>query len=435
MGGVETGMLGERQNSASGELVLSTRPYREIVECRVCGGRELGEIMHFGEQALASRFPRQGEPDPVKAPLTLVHCGDCGLVQLRHSVDPDELFTYGYGYKSGTNATMRAHLGGLASWVEERCELDAGALVVDVGSNDGTLLKSYEKSGLRRVGIDAIAGKFRDAYPDDVDLYEEFFSTEVYGSIFGREKAKVITSIAMFYDLQSPRDFVSAIRSALAPDGIWVLEQSYLPTMLEINAYDTICHEHLEYYALRQIEWLAKAAGLRVFDVELNACNGGSFRLAVCHERSVYRTNERQLALLHKLEADLALETRVPYDAFKHRVDRLRDGLTELVDRERAAGQTFYLYGASTKGNTLLQYCGLNAGKIVAAADRNPEKWGCRTPGTGIPIISEEKARAAQPDYFLVMPWHFRNEFVEREAAFRRSGGRLVFPLPALEVV
>ena len=428
-------MLGDRQNSASGELVFSARPYQEIVECRVCGGRELAEIMHLGEQALASRFPRQGEPDPVKAPLALVHCGDCGLVQLRHSVDQDELFTYGYGYKSGTNATMRAHLRELVTWVEERCGLDAGALVVDVGSNDGTLLKSYNNSGLRRAGIDAIAGKFRDAYPDGIDLHEDFFSSEVYRSIFGREKAKVITSIAMFYDLPAPREFVAAIRSALAPDGIWVLEQSYLPTMLEINAYDTICHEHLEYYALRQIEWLAKAEGLRVFDVELNACNGGSFRLAVCHDRSSYRSNDGQLSILHKLEADMALETRSPYDAFKHRVDGLRDSLTELVDRERAAGKTFCLYGASTKGNTLLQYCGLDAGKIVAAAERNPEKWDCRTPGTGIPIISEEKARAARPDYFLVMPWHFRNEFVKREAAFRRSGGRLVFPLPTLEVV
>jgi NDP-4-keto-2,6-dideoxyhexose 3-C-methyltransferase len=428
-------MLGERQNCDSGALVLSTRPYREIVACRICGGRHLGEIMDLGEQAIASRFPRQGEPDPATAPLTLVHCSDCGLVQLRHSVDRDELFTYGYGYKSGTNATMRAHLGKLAGWVEQRCQLDAGALVVDVGSNDGTLLKSYAKRGLRRVGIDAIAGKFRGAYPDDIDLYQEFFSTEVYRSIFGREKAQVITSIAMFYDLQSPRDFVAAIRSALAADGIWVLEQSYLPTMLEVNAYDTVCHEHLEYYALRQIEWLARAEGLRVFDVELNSCNGGSFRLALCHEQSSYRSNEPQLDLLRKLEADLALETRTPYDAFRRRVDGLRDALMDLVDREGTAGKTFYLYGASTKGNTLLQYCGLNAGKIVAAAERNPDKWGCRTPATGIPIISEEEARAARPDYFLVMPWHFRNEFVEREAAFRQSGGRLVFPLPTLEVV
>jgi NDP-4-keto-2,6-dideoxyhexose 3-C-methyltransferase len=427
-------MVAGRQNSA-GELALSARPYREIVECRVCGGRQLDEIMHLGEQAIASRFPHGDEPDPVKAPLTLVHCGGCGLVQLRHSVDRDELFTYGYGYKSGTNATMRAHLADLARWVEERCQLDAGALVIDIGSNDGTLLKSYKASGLRRVGIDAIAGKFRDAYPEDIDLHEDFFSTEVYRCIFGRAKAKVITSIAMFYDLPEPREFVAAIRSALAADGIWVLEQSYLPTMLKINAYDTICHEHLEYYALRQIEWLAEAEGLRVFDVELNACNGGSFRLAVCHDRSSYRSNDDQLSLLHKLEADMALETRSPYDAFKHRVDRLRDSLTELVDRECAAGKKFYLYGASTKGNTLLQYCGLNASKIVAAAERNPDKWGCRTPATGIPIISEDKARAAWPDYFLVMPWHFRSEFVEREAAFRRSGGRLVFPLPALEVV
>jgi NDP-4-keto-2,6-dideoxyhexose 3-C-methyltransferase len=330
---------------------------------------------------------------------------------------------------------MRGHLAELARWVQERCQLSAGDIVVDVGSNDGTLLGSYSLPGLRRVGIDAIGGKFQEAYPKDIHLHEGFFSTQEYRSIFGGEQAKVITSIAMFYDLESPRDFVDAIASSLSPDGIWVLEQSYLPTMLEINSYDTICHEHLEYYALRQIDWLAKSAGLRVFDVELNACNGGSFRLAVCHENSSHPANQREIDLLRKREKDLALDTRAPYDAFKHRVDRLRDSLLELVETERQLGKTFFLYGASTKGNTLLQYCNLDGGQIVAAAERNPDKWGCRTPGTDIPIVSEEEARAARPDYFLVMPWHFRNEFIAREAVFRKAGGRLVFPLPTLDVV
>jgi NDP-4-keto-2,6-dideoxyhexose 3-C-methyltransferase len=214
-----------------------------------------------------------------------------------------------------------------------------------------------------------------------------------------------------------------------------VLEQSYLPTMLRANAYDTVCHEHLGYYSLRQIEWLAEAHGLRVFDVELNACNGGSFRLAVCHRDAPYAANRSQLELLRKLEADMALETTAPFEAFNRRIDALRRELRDLVMRERVAGKRFYLYGASTKGNTLLQYCDLDAANIVAAAERNSEKWGCRTPGTHIPIISEEDARAARPDYFLVLPWHFRDEFVLREAAFREAGGRLIFPLPQIEVV
>jgi NDP-4-keto-2,6-dideoxyhexose 3-C-methyltransferase len=419
----------------AGRSALISQPSRAIVECRFCGSAELVDILDLGSQAIASRFPRPHESSPPKVPLVLVHCDRCGLVQLRHSVSRDALFNYGYGYKSGTNNTMRRHLADLAMWVQERCQLAAGDIVVDIGSNDGTLLKSYTVSALRRSGIDAIAGKFRSVYPQEIDLHEAFFSATQYNSIFGEEKAKVITSIAMFYDLESPREFVGAIRSALAPNGIWVLEQSYLPTMLEINSYDTICHEHLEYYGLLQIDWLARAEGMRVFDVERNSCNGGSFRLAVCHEGSSYAPNQSRLDQLRKLERELGLDTRAPYHAFKQRVDRLRAELIDLIEAERASGKRFYLYGASTKGNTLLQYCNLNGGQIVAAAERNPDKWGCRTPGTDIPIVSEEEARAARPDYFLVMPWHFRNEFIAREAVFRKAGGRLVFPLPTLDVV
>jgi NDP-4-keto-2,6-dideoxyhexose 3-C-methyltransferase len=409
--------------------------HEKIVECRACGGRALDEIIDLGYQALASLFPRPNEPDPPKAPLVLVHCSECGLVQLQHSVDRGDLFTYGYGYKSGTNATMRGHLAELAGWAQALCSLGVGDIVLDIGSNDGTLLKSYNFAGLRLAGIDAIAGKFKEVYPPEIKLHEGFFSADAYRLIFGRDQAKVITSIAMFYDLPSPRDFVRAVKYCLAPDGIWILEQSYLPSMLESNAYDTVCHEHLEYYGLRQIEWMAAAEGLRVFDVERNACNGGSFRLALCHESSGFAANHGRLGELRQLENHLGLDTPLPYRAFKQRIDALRDRLLEMVETERAAGKSFYLYGASTKGNTLLQYCGLDASKIVAAAERNSEKWGRRTPGTGIPIVSEEAARAARPDYFLVMPWHFRTEFTEREVEFRKRGGRLVFPLPQLEIV
>lgn len=408
---------------------------REISFCRICSGRNLESVLDLGHQALGSLFPRADEPDPATAPLSLWRCTNCGLVQLRHSVQPSALYTYGYGYRSGLNASMRGHLAQLTDWVVERCALKPGDIVVDIGCNDGTLLKSYRDSGLRRVGIDAIAGKFREHYPADIRLHEGFFSAEAYSAVCGTEKAKVITSIAMFYDLESPNDFVAAVRSALAADGVWVLEQSYLPTMLETNAYDTICHEHLEYYALRQIEWLAETNGLRVFDVELNSCNGGSFRLAVCHKDGPYQSKLPSLDAVRKREESLALNTARPYQDFASRIATQRDALVSFVDRELAAGKSIYLYGASTKGNTLLQYCGLDARKIVAAAERNPEKYGCRTPATSIPIVSEDEARAAEPDYFLVLPWHFRQEFVEREAKFRERGGKLIFPLPRFEIV
>lgn len=414
---------------------MSQTLYKEISECRICKSKKLDALLDLGFQALGGRFPRAGEADPEAAPLVLARCCDCGLVQLRHTVSPGELYTYGYGYRSGTNATMRAHLTKLSQWVQERCALNAGDVVVDIGCNDGTLLKSYSVPGLQRVGIDAIAGKFRDQYPPDIRLHEGFFSKCDYAAACGDAKAKVITSISMFYDLEEPGEFVEAIAAALADDGVWVLEQSYLPTMLETNAYDTICHEHLEYYALRQIEWLANAHGLRVFDVELNACNGGSFRLAVCHENAPYDDRLGHVQAMRSREAALNLDTSAPYEAFKSRIENLRNALMSFVHQEREAGKTFYLYGASTKGNTLLQYCGLDDNTVVAAAERNVEKFGCRTPGSGIPIISEEQARSAKPDYFLVLPWHFRDEFLVRESEFRKAGGKLVFPLPQLEVL
>jgi hypothetical protein len=330
---------------------------------------------------------------------------------------------------------MQRHLADVAAWVESRRPLNAGDVVIDVGSNDGTLLKSYAATGLTRIGVDAVAGKFRDQYPADVMLHEGFFNADDCDRLSGGRKAKAITSISMFYDLESPREFVAAVKSNLASDGIWVLEQSYLPTMLKANSYDTVCHEHLEYYALRQIEWLAESEGLRVFDVELNDANGGSFRLAVCHAESSFPDNKKALNALRQHEIDIALGELSTYKAFEKRVDNLRKELVQFIDGERAKGKRVFVYGASTKGNTLLQYCGLDSYRISAAAERNAEKWGCRTPGTGIPIISEEEARASKPDYFLVLPWHFRSGFIEREAVFLANGGKLIFPLPNIEIV
>lgn len=409
--------------------------YKEIKACRICRSTHLEMVLDLGIQALTSRFPNKDEGTPPRAPLVLMQCHACGLVQLRHSVNRDELYTHSYGYASGINSTMRTHLSALVRWIEKLCPLKPGDIVVDIGCNDGTLLKSYAAAGLRRVGIDPIAVKFRSQYPADFQVHESFFSEDSYRRACGSEKAKVITSIAMFYDLESPTEFSRAVESALADDGIWVLEQSYLPTMLESNSFDTICHEHLEYYALRQIEELAERSGLRVFDVELNDTNGGSFRLALCRSKASFQTSHDRIKQIRHLEKTMALGTHEPYEAFRRRIEEARDRLVKFIDTERAAGRTFYLYGASTKGNTLLQYCGLDASKIVAAAERNPEKFGRRTPLTDIPILSERECRAAKPDYFLVLPWHFRAEIIEREAEFLNSGGKLVFPLPKFEVV
>jgi NDP-4-keto-2,6-dideoxyhexose 3-C-methyltransferase len=414
---------------------MQTPAYQDLTGCRLCGGRNLDEILDLGHQVLGSVFPRPDQPDPPKAPLVLVRCLGCGLVQLPHSVSRTNLYTYDYGYCSGINSTMRGHLQELAGWAERRVALRPGDIVLDIGCNDGTLLKSFRKPGLRRIGIDLIADKFRDQVPSDILLWEAAFSAASWSAACKGEKARLITTVSVFYDLESPNENAAAIASALAPNGVWIIEQAYLWAMIQRCAYDAICHEHLAYYGLAQIEALATANGLRVFDAALTPCNGGSVRLALCHAGAGYRQQKRRIGHLRRLESDAGLASPSAYAGFAARVSRSRDELRSFVRASIERNESIFVYGASTKGNTLLQYCGLDGSVITAAADRNPEKAGRRTPGTSIPIVSEETARRRRPDYFLVLPWHFRREFIERESAFRSGGGRLVFPLPDLEIV
>lgn len=412
----------------------------EIQRCRICGNPRLITIIDLGTQALSGRFPKKDDPDPPAAPLVLVKCdneknpGACGLVQLKHSCDPGEMYGNEYGYRSGINKTMSDHLAGIARMATDVAGPVPGDIVLDIGSNDATLLKSYTRPGIRRIGIDPGGDQFRIYYPDDIRLVSDFFTAENFTRVFPGEKAKIITSIAMFYDLEDPMTFVRNIREILHPDGVWILEQSYLPTMLEMNSFDTICHEHLEYYAFYQIEWMLRKNGLKAIGIEFNFINGGSFRVYAAHAGSSLSPDTAALESVRAKERELRLETMEPYTAFCTRVEDIRARLTALLKAEKAAGKKIYVYGASTKGNVLLNYFGFDTALITAAADRNPLKFGSRTPGTNIPIVSEEEARA-DADIFLPLPWHFKKEFLERESEFMKNGGRFIFPLPDVEVV
>ena len=413
--------------------MVKTDLFHEIAQCRICRSRDLVPVIDLGRQALTGRFPAKTEPDPPSAPLVVVRCTQCGLVQLRYSVDTGELFAQDYGYRSGINATMRDHLAAIVARVVERGNLKSGDTVLDIGCNDGTLLTSYEEPALFRVGIDPLAEMFRPGYRPGLEVHTGFFSAGTYISASGRPTARAITSIAMFYDLEDPGAFVSDVAAVLAPDGIWVLEQSYLPSMLEQNSFDTICHEHLEYYSLAQIERLARAHGLRIFDVGINGINGGSFQVWVCHEGAGYATDSARIGAIVEHERKLGLMSEEPYARFRVRVSAIGARLRTLIQTEASRGKKIYVYGASTKGNVLLQHFGLDASLIRACADKNPIKWGRRTPGTNIPIIAEDAARA-DADYFLVLPWSFKDEFLARESAFRARGGRFIFPLPEIEM-
>ena len=405
-----------------------------IKYCRLCGSIELVPVFDFGVQALSTRFPGPNDPDAELVPLTLTQCQDCGLTQLTHDYDLDDLYRRGYGYRSGVNQTMREHLGGIVNRLENHVSLKPGDTVLDIASNDGTLLQSYNASDINLVGIDPTIEQYRDYYPEGAFLSPEFFSKEIFADVSPTNKAQIISSIAVFYDVPDPDRFTADIASILDENGVWVMEQSYLPMLVADLSFDSICHEHLGYYCLKQIERAAQAAGLRVFDVETNAMNGGSIRAFLCHENASHKANKQALADIRTLEAEAKLDSIDTFKAFHRKVSEIGEQLVRILKDAKAAGKTIHIYGASTKGNVLLQLYGIDRTLIDAAAERNEWKFGHRTPGTNIPIISEEESRAQKPDYFLVLPWHFRDEFVEREKAFIEGGGKLIFPLPEVEV-
>jgi len=415
--------------------------YQNIERCRACGNTDLVTVLDLGIQALTGVFPRRRDEHVNAGPLTLLRCGEdpagrtCGLVQLKQRYDPSLLYGSNYGYRSGLNRSMVMHLGEIAAKIRARTKLGAADIALDIGSNDGTLLKALQAPGLSLVGMDPTGEKFRSHYPADCCLIPEMFSASRFQKEFGGKKAKLITTIAMFYDLDDPVSFMREIAELLAPDGLWIFEQSYLPSMLQSCSYDTICHEHQEYYSLRQIVWMTQRAGLRVVDVELNATNGGSFCVTAALPESPFAANEESVSNLLSEETGSEFDRTEGYHAFRERVFRHRDQLSGFLRRSKASGDRVLGYGASTKGNVLLQFCEVTADDLPYIAEVNPDKFGCFTPGTLLPIISEEEAHAMRPDAFFVLPWHFRENLIQRESRFLEAGGKLIFPLPEIDVV
>ena len=410
--------------------------------CRVCGSTSLVKVIDLGEQYLQGSFIKPGKemPSMRKIPCTLLRCNPqadenaCGLLQMEHSVPPEILYA-AYWYRSGTNATMRNHLKEIATSVRGFIS-KPNAKVLDIGCNDGTLLSNYPDDFLK-YGVD----------PSDIAKEIKLKNTRVVTDIFpsaelfkvlGNEKLDIITSIAMFYDLESPVDFVKGIKQILATEGVWVFEMSYMPRMLELDSYDTLCHEHLEYYSLAVIEQILNRGGMKVFKISFNDINGGSIRCyATPIENSSFdqKENVKLLDEIRQKEFDLELDTDKPYRAFQERINVLKTSLHDALKKLKTQGKRIHIYGASTKGNTILQWCNIDKDLIDFAAERNPDKYGARTLGTDIPIISEAESRAMKPDYYLVLPWHFKEEFLEREREAINNGTGFIFPLPTMEII
>lgn len=413
--------------------------FKAIQQCRLCGNKTLAPLLSLGEQVLAGVFPRVKGEKVAQGPLELVKCfsgnkGECcGLVQLRHSCDPSGLYGDHYGYRSGLNPAMVDHLHRKAGEIARFFPLSRGDLVVDIGSSDATLLNAYEMDNLLLVGVDPAGRKFKSYYPSRIQLISDFFSADTLISRFPGKRARVVTSVAMFYDLEAPLDFARQMFRILDDEGIWILEQSYLPTMLDRGSYDTICHEHLAYYALKQIKWIMDRSGFKIIGLETNDINGGSLSITAAKEGSCWRANKDLVERVLGEEERRGLDGLAVYARFRDRVYFYRERLSDLIRDINIQGKRIAGYGASTKGNVILQFCNLTAKELLFIVDVNPDKWGCFTPGTLIPIVSE--AGTSVPDFYLVLPWSFRSNFLERERQFVKRGGKFIFPLPEVEVV
>ncbi len=412
---------------------------RKRTTCRVCGSPSLTPVIDLGPQYLQGSFVKPGKemPSHRKINCSLVRCNPqtdenaCGLLQMEHSVPPEILYA-AYWYRSGTNTTMRNHLKNI---VDNALALvdKKDSNVLDIGCNDGTLLDYYPPA-FQRFGCDPsdVAQEVKNA----TVVQDIFPSAELFRTIDDK-RMDIITSIAMFYDLEDPVGFVKSIKRLLSPEGIWIFEMSYMPHMLEMDSYDTICHEHLEFYSLAVIEKIAAMADMKIFKIAFNDINGGSIRCFATHKESskyFIPENYKLINDIRQKEFDLELDTDKPYVAFQYRIEKVKNELHNLLLKFKKEGKSVHIYGASTKGNTILQWCDINNMLVDYAAERNPDKYGAFTLGTNIPIISEAESRAMNPDYYLVLPWHFKQEFLEREKEALEKGTGFIFPIPVIDI-
>ena len=398
-----------------------------IKKCRVCDGVSFAPVFDFGKQVIANHFHHKDDPECSPLPLALVRCEKCNLVQLADMIDSDLMYR-NYWYRSGINQSMRDHLRGLAEQISQFIQIGPDDAIVDIGCNDGTFLGFFPKAG-RRIGIDP--SNIKPTVP--CEYVNDYFTHEAANSILKDKKAKLITSIAMFYDLDDPKSFVKDIRRTLADDGLWVAELSYLPIMMGNTAYDSVCHEHVVYYRMETFLEVLKDTDLVPVHVEINQMNGGSFRVFVQPKDCQPLFADDSVRLLLEKEASDGYGKEHLYNNFAQNIKTSSRFLTEFLDEQKT--KAIYGYGASTKGQIIMQHCRIDAVCMRAIAERNPLKYGLYTPGTNVPICSEERMRNAKPDFLVIFPWYFFSEFEARESALHDHGCKFVLPLPSFKIV
>src|SRR3989338_5719469 len=414
---------------------------KEHTACRV-SGEKLTPLFSLGEIHLSNFIPSNHNGPLHKEELKLCLAPQSGLVQLAHTTPPDLMYSQ-YWYKSGTNATMTKELADIAASVQQLTPLKKGDVWIDIGCNDGTLLKNIP-TDIVRVGFEP-AQNIHGAETHADLVIKDYFSAAAYQrTSYGDRKAKAITSIAMFYDLDNLHAFVRDVNVIMDDDGLWIIQMSYLPLMLKQSAFDNICHEHVTYFSLSSLKYLLDQHQLKIVDCQLNDTNGGSFRIYIRKQNAnpimfasaPYRdVADYRVATVLNHEKALQLNSPKTYQAFHEKILALRAQTVNFIKQEKAKGKRIWGYGASTKGNTLLQWFGLDNHLIEGIAERSPAKYGLRTAGTNIPIYSEEEMRQRKPDYLLMLPWHFVNEFRQRETQYLQAGGKFIVPCPEFNII
>jgi len=404
-------------------------------KCRSCSNRNLKTAFDIGSQKLSGIFPdNKTQKNVPEGSLAMVFCDNCKLLQLENSFDANIMYGNNYGYMSALNNSMIQHLNKKALNLKKITDLKQGDLVLDIGSNDGTFL-SFFSNKFNLIGIDPTIKKLGGLYRKDISKFPNFFTKELITRNFPK-KVKLITSISMFYDLEDTIKFAEDIYDILDENGLWHLEQSYMPMMLKNNSYDTICHEHLEYYSLRSIKYIFDKVGFKIVDLEFNEINGGSFALTVAKKKNIkFKEIKYLIDWLLKKEDLFNYNSMKSFKNFFENTKKHRTIFKELLLNLNDMKKSVIGYGASTKGNIILQYCGIDSNLVPFIGEVNKFKYNKYTPGSKIKIISERKARALNPDYFLVLPWHFKNHIVRKEGKFSKNKRKLIFPLPDIDII
>lgn len=404
-----------------------------IKKCRGCYNSKFKYLFSLGKLSYTGKFPKDKKKNIKKTELLLLICKKCSLVQLGHNYNLKYLYNQDYGYRTGINSTMNTHMKKIQKTLCGLVKIKSGDYVLDIASNDGTLLNLYNKN-IVKTGVDPLIKKYKNFYKKIEYKISNFFSSNLIKKYKIKKRFKIITALSVFYDIENPNKFLQDVNSILDKNGIFLLEHADLFSIIKNKMFDTICHEHITYYSTKGIFKILNKNNLRIFDIKRNYINGGSTQYFICKKNSRFKNNIKTIKKILKEENTLKLDSLETYKKFIGFIDKIKKNLLLLLNNLKVSKKIIHGYGASTKGNVLLQYFGISSKHINLIADRNPNKYNLFTPGTKIRITSEQFSRLKKPDYYLVLPWHFKNEILNREKEIMKEGTKFIFPLPKIKI-